>query len=184
MIQPTVNFDDLHDAIRSALATQFATAHVEFYDRPGQRIATPAILLEIEDIPVQDPDDVGTEQVPIDINCNAYCVLDYKAGNKQAVRAFAASVMAYILGKKWGQPVTRARTIGAFPDVIAGKEDSYEVMRVEWQHEGLLGADVWRLDHQDEDGDPLPDITEVNVSTGVVGSDPDAPETIQPCDCQ
>ena len=146
MSQPAINLDTLHDAIRDALATQFPDARVEFYDRPGDRIATPAILLELEDIPVMDPDETGTEQLPVFLNFNAYVVLDYKAGKKQAIKTLAASVMAFVRGKKWGQPVFPASVVGAFPDVIAGREDAYEVMRIEFQHEALLGPDIWTED--------------------------------------
>lgn len=184
MSQPTVNIDTLHTAMRDALAAQFDGVTVEFYGRPGDRIATPAILLELEDIQADDPDDIGTEQVPVMLNFNAYAVLDYKAGKKQAVKAFAASVLAFIRGKRWECPVGRAVTVGAFPDVIAGREDDYEVMRVEFSHAALLGLDVWRLDHEDEAGDPLPEAETVYVAEAMPeGSDPSDPVQIAPCDC-
>ena len=178
MIQP-VNLELLHAEIRGQLAAQFTDANVAFYSRPGDKIQTPAILLELEDIPVQEPGDIGTDQLPVYLNFNAYAVLDYKSGSKQSVRVLAASVMAFVKGKRWDSAVTGAQVVGAFPDVIQGKEDAYEVMRVEFQHEALLGLDVWRLDHEDEDGEPLPEAEEVNVSEQ--GEDP---ETIYPCDCQ
>lgn len=143
MSQPSVNIDTLHAAILSDLSYQFPTCSVNFYPRPGERIVTPAILLEIEDIAVDDPDDIGTEQVPVVINLNAYAVLDYKAGKKQAVKSLAASIITFLHGKRWGTPVGAAKVVGASPDVIQGKEDEYEVMRVEFSHTGLLGADIW-----------------------------------------
>lgn len=138
-----VDLDDLHEAMKTAFTTAFASCHVGLYDRPGDKIQTPAILLEIEDILSDDPDDIGTEQIAVTLNCNAYVVHDYKAGNKKAVRKLAAAVMAYTRGRRWGQPVGAANVGSAQPDRIPGKEDDYEVMRVEFAHEALLGTDVF-----------------------------------------
>lgn len=173
-----VDIDALHDAIKDALAAKFTDCTVAFYDRPGEKIATPGILLELEEITVPDPDDTGTEQLPVTLMLNAYAVLDYKAGKKQAVKTLSASMMAFIRGQRWSQKVGAASVLGAFPDVIRGKEEAYEVMRVEFSHEALLGADIWRLDHEDTDGEPLPEAEEVNVS-----EQGETPETIYPCDC-
>jgi len=183
MIQPAIDLDALHAAMRTALRSQFPTARVEFYDRPGERIATPAILIELEDIQAGEPDETGTEQLPVNLNFNAYAVLDYKAGQKQAVKTFAAAIMAFVRGKKWGMPVTAASIGSAQPDVISSKEDAYEVMRIEFSHEALLGLDVWRLDHEDSDGEPLPAATDVFVSGGIDGEPLDEPIQIAPCGC-
>jgi len=142
MSLPEVNLDTLHTAIKTAMETQFPDAFVEFYGRPGDKITTPGILLELEDIVVQDPDDTGTEQLPVTLNFNAFVVLDYKAGKKQAVKALAATVMAFLHGKQWSEPVSPASVVSASPDVIAGKEEAYEVMRVEFVHEAILGAGI------------------------------------------
>lgn len=147
MSLPTTNIDALHAAIKTALSAHFDDIAVAFYPRPGERIITPGILLELEDIQSDEPDDTGTEQLPVTLNFNAYVVLDYKAGKKQAVKTLAGAVMAFVRGKRWGQPVGAAAVTGASPDVIQGKEDDYEVMRVEFTHQALLGEDIW-----DDDG--------------------------------
>jgi hypothetical protein len=146
MNQPSVSIDTLHENIKAALEEQFTDANVAFYGRPGDRIQTPAILLELEDIQTDDPDDIGTEQTAVMLNFNAYVVLDYKIGKKQAVKVLAAAVLGFIRGKRWDCPVRAANVIGAYPDVIAGKEEDYEVMRVEFSHETLLGDDIWTDD--------------------------------------
>lgn len=148
MSQPSTNLDALHAAIKTVLAAKYPDATVDFYGRPGDRIQTPAILLELEDIQAQDPDDLGTEQLPAVLNFNAYVVLDFKAGKKQAVKVLAADVATFIRGKRWGCPVGAASVVGAFPDVLAGREEAYEVMRVEFSHEVLLGQDIWTEDGQ------------------------------------
>lgn len=144
MSQPSVDLDQLHDAIIAALAAQFPTATVDDYPRPGERIATPGILLELDDMPAEDPDDIGTEQLPVVLNFAAYIVHDYKAGKKRAVRKLAAAVMTHIRGKRWGVPVGAATVGGAYRDKIEGRENDYEVMRVEFSHSALLGTDIWQ----------------------------------------
>lgn len=162
---PSTNIDSLHTAIKNALAAKFTTCAVALYPRPGEKITTPAILLELEDLPADDPDDIGSEQLAVVLNWNAYVVLDYKAGKKQAVKSLAAAVMAFVRGKRWGQSVGAANVVGAYPDVIAGREDDYEVMRIEWSHEALLGDDVWDADQlRDEEGEPIEPPTEVYSS--------------------
>lgn len=179
---PNTNIDDLHDAILSALTAQFPTCTVALYPRPGEKITTPAILLELEDILADDSDDIGTEQLNVMINVNAYVVLDYKAGKKRNLRSLAGSVMAFVRGKRWEQPVGAANVVGAYPDTIGGREDDYEVMRVEFSHEALLGVDVWEADQlKDEDGEPLPPPNEVYVSDDP--GTPDSHEEIANCGC-
>ena len=143
---PTLSIDALHEAMKAQLAAKFTGCHVDFYGRPGDRVPTPAILLEIEDIPADDPDNVGTEQLSVTLNVNAYCVLDYKAPNKKALRTMATNVLAYVRGRRWGQPVGPAKAGGAYPDHMRGQEADYEVMRVEFTHEALIGDDIWTGD--------------------------------------
>lgn len=139
---PTVNIDALHTKMKDALAAEFDGVTVAFYPRPGERIQTPAILLELEDIAVEDPGDTGTEQLPVILNFNAYAVLDFKTGNKQAVKVLAAAVMAFVRSKLWDEPIGAALVAGAFPDVILGKEADYEVMRVEFSHDAIVGEGI------------------------------------------
>lgn len=177
------NLNALHDGIVAGLAAQFPSCSVSVYGRPGEKISTPAILIEIEDIIASDPDETGTEQLSVTFGVNAYAVLDYKGTSKKAVRALAASVMAFVRGERWGQPVGPANVTGAQPDVIAGREDDYEVMRVEFTHEGLLGADVWTADQlTDDEGEPILPPDEVFVSASTTGNEPDEPVDIN-CEC-
>lgn len=138
-----IEIEALHIAIEQSIIAKYPGVFVGFYPRPGEKIQTPAILLEIEDIQAGDPDDMGTEQMPVRVNFNAYCVLPYQTGNKMALRSMAAALMFYIRGKRWGQPVSAADVSGASPDSLSGEASAYEVMRVEFSHEAILGSDVW-----------------------------------------
>lgn len=151
-----INLDALHANIITALRTQYPTCTVDDYPRPGDKITTPALFIELDDIQADDPPDMGSEQTPVMLRFNAYVVNDYKTGKKRAVRTLAAAVMQFVRGKRWSLPVGQGMPISATPDQFQGSTQEYEVMRVEWEHEAILGIDVWI-----DDGD-TPE--EVNVS--------------------
>jgi hypothetical protein len=179
---PSTDIAALHDAIKTALTAQFPGVTIGFYERPGESVPTPSILFETAEMLPDDPDEIGTEQLAVVINLNAYVALDYKSGKKKALRALVASLMAFIHGKRWGLPVGAASVTGAYPDRIRGRDNDYEVMRVEWTHEALLGIDVWEADQlKDEDGEPLPPPNEVYVSDDP--GTPDSHEEIANCGC-
>jgi hypothetical protein len=151
-----VNLDTLHANIITALAAQYPTCTVDDYPRPGDKIVTPAIFIELDDIQADSPPDMGSEQTPVTLRFNAYVINDYKTGKKRAVRTLAAAVMQFVRGKRWSSPVGQGMPITATPDRFQASTQEYEVMRVEWEHEAILGTDVWI-----DDGD-VPE--EVNVS--------------------
>jgi hypothetical protein len=151
-----VNISTLHANIKTALAAQYPTATVDYYPRPGDKITTPAIFIELDDIQADSPPDMGTEQTPVTLRFNAYVVDGYKTGKKLAVRALAAAVMQFVRGKRWSTTVGHGMPVSTTPDRFQGDTQEYEVMRVEWEHEALLGIDVWI-----DEGD-VPE--EVNVS--------------------
>ena len=159
-----VNLTTLHTNLKTALAAQFPTCFVDHYPRPGDKITTPAILIDLEDIDASNPDNNGAEQVEVTLRFNIYAVESYKAGKKLAVRNLAAAVMAFVRGKKWSCPVGAARVIGAYRDTFQGDPQEYECRRIEIEHDALLGTDVWI-----DDGETP---TEVNVSEQ--GNDPAA----------
>lgn len=151
-----INLDALHANIITALQAQYPACTVDDYPRPGDKIATPAIFIELDDIQADGPPDMGSEQTPVILRFNAYVINDYKTGKKRAVRTLAAAVMQFVRGKRWSLPVGQGMPIAATPDQFQGSTQEYEVMRVEWEHEAILGTDVWI-----DDGD-TPE--EVNVS--------------------
>lgn len=162
-----VDIAALHAAIKASLAAQFPTATVDYYGRPGDKVPTPGILIELDSIDAADPNDTGTEQLEVVLRFNAYAIRSFgeRDANKLSVRTLTAAMMAFIRGKRWGLSVGAARVIGASPDRIETGE--YEVMRIEFEHEAMLGTDVWI-----DDGD-VPE--EVNVA-----EQGNAPEVIYP----
>jgi len=176
---PGTNIEALHEAIKSGLAEKFAGVTVDFYARPGEKITTPGILIELDEILADDPDEIGNEQLAATLNFNAYVVFDYKTGKKLGVRTLAAAVLAYVRGQRWGVSVGSASALGAYPDRIEGREDDYEVMRVEFSHEALFGDDVWRLDSVLEDGTPRPVAGQVFSAADTPDGERDEQEEIE-----
>lgn len=142
---PSVNLASLHAAILAAIQVQFpALQTVGYYPRPGEKIETPAVLLELDSMEVDSPSQTGTEQVPVLLRFAAYCVGSYHDGQKLAIRTLAASLMAFVNLQQWGQPVRAANVVDARPDHFKQEGNKeYEVLRVEFTHEAFLGSDVW-----------------------------------------
>ena len=158
---PQVDLAALHSAMVANLQAAFPDVTVAAYSRPGERINTPAILVELDSITATSPIDVGTQQVKASLLFNAYCVVSYKGAGKFAVRTLAASLLAHVRGQRFGQPIGAAEPIGADPDMLEGVAGvEYEVFRVSWNHEpAYLGTSVW-----DSTG-VIP--TELNITTNI-----------------
>lgn len=143
---PQVDLSALHTNITNAIKAQFPDLKdAGAYPRPGDMVKTPAVYFELDAIEVTAPMDVGTEQVRCALTFNAYCVVSYKGTAKLAARLLAASVMSWLRGKRFGQPVGIAQPMSADPDTFAGDAaGEYECMRVMWRHEPVyLGTSTW-----------------------------------------
>lgn len=148
-----VDIDALHAAMKKALEGKFEGVTVSFYDRPGEDVPTPAIFIELDEAEAMDNGgDMGTEQVDCTLRFCAYVVVKFGRGKKLEVRRLALAVMAFIQGQRWGEPVGAADVIGAYPDTFRvtnppsnESTQEYEVMRVEFIHEAMLGTDVFEF---------------------------------------
>ena len=140
---PATDILQLHEAIKASVSLAFPNTFVDFYPRPGEQVQTPAILLEMEEIDSEDDGGFGTEQIEVSLKFNAYCLMSYKSGNKLALRSMAACLVTHIHRQRWGVPVGPARSISARQDSFGGPSDEYETMRVEFEHDAILGLSVW-----------------------------------------
>jgi hypothetical protein len=138
-----VDIAELHQGIKAGLTAAFPGVAVDYYPRPGAKIQVPALLIDLDEFEADDSDDIGTEQIACTLRFNVYAVRAYKSGNKLALRTMTAATIAAIHRNRWGQPVGPANVVGAFPDQIGGNASEYEVARIEFTHEALLGASVW-----------------------------------------
>ena len=184
---PQIDLAVLQEAIKTTIRAAFpstgagAVKVVDYYDRRTLKIDTPAVLFELTGItPSAPPDDVGTQQFSATLEFSAYVMVSYKETKaKVAVQTLAAKVLALIRGNRWGQKIQQAEVDGAFPDRMEVQNpppnsapqrqaDAYEVWRIDWRHEALLGVSVW---------DPDGSITPSQVWLGI---DPETgPENIE-----
>lgn len=154
-----IDVGKLLEAMVERLKARFpAFKTVEEYAGFKQKIATPALAIEVSSIEQADEGRGATGQIDATLRCSAYILVSYKTvgGKKPTLRAAtaAAALMAYISGENWDQPVSLAEDIGAYPDEIPGNQE-YEVWRVDWQHEGLLGENAL-IEGEFEEGEFIP----------------------------
>lgn len=171
-----IDLKALHDAINARLSAAFPDCHVfTDYRRFEKTVPTPAILVELAELPTSDLRDTGTGQYHVDLMFEARCVCRNLDGKGTlAVRALALAVAGYIHETKWGiktpgdpnqseteiQPVSPALVAGAFPDVWEPDIDTYESFRVEWEHSAYAGVDAFIGPHF------LPDVVEIVEKVG------------------
>lgn len=134
-------------AVVARLAQAFpAVPTVAEYPRLRQKIAAPAILVELAD--ATPTDDAGTEQLCLSARFEARIVFDHVpvAGSNPALPALnlAAAVAREIFAAgRFGQPVGPAKGVRIEPDQFRPELSGYAVWLVEWTHEVRLGHSVW-----------------------------------------
>lgn len=138
-----INLTTLHEAIKTALAAQFPSVTVDYYNRPGVKVPAPAIFFELESIDPATPSDMGTEQLEVLLTFSANVICTYKAGQKLAVRLLAANLAKFVHKNKFGQAVTPGIFTGSVMESFSAPEDEYESWRVSWTHTALLGVSYW-----------------------------------------
>jgi hypothetical protein len=151
MTIPSVDLAALHNAIISQLASKFSVpnvVHVQDYPRQFDKILTPAILLDLEQVEVGS--DPGTEQTRLTIRFSAVVVVGSlrkdQAGldPRLSVRVLAAAIAHTVNRQRWGlQGCGPAKVQAVMPDAFDPRLDQYECWRVEWTQEVMVGDDIW-----------------------------------------
>lgn len=134
-------------AVVARLSQAFpAVPTVAEYPRLRQKIAAPAILVELAD--ATPADDAGTGQLCTAARFEARIVFDQvpAAGSNpplQALSLAAAVAQEIFTASRFGQPVGPARDIRIEPDQFKPELAGYCVWLVEWTHDVRLGDSVW-----------------------------------------
>jgi hypothetical protein len=140
---------DLLVAVVSALTAAFpAAATVAEYPRLRQKIAVPALLLELAD--ASEADDPGTGELALVVRLALRVVLDRAptaAGQNPDAEALALAAAAAVSVKNaydFGlDKVGPAHGLRLEPDHFRPDLANYAVWLVEWEHELRLGTDAW-----------------------------------------
>ncbi|WP_320055615.1 hypothetical protein [Desulfuromonas thiophila] len=135
----------LHQAIIGHLATELPGVHIGAYPLLRQKITTPAVLLEVQDISPAPKRDRGTEQLCLQVRLAARCIVethDAAAGLKGLELALSVALLLH-QGRRFGQRVGPALITSIDQDHFEPALLGYLIWRVEWSHELELGASVW-----------------------------------------
>lgn len=154
-----LSITELHAGIKTTLRAAFPTTGsnavpvIDYYTRPTEKFATPAIFFELTDIGnAAESDDIGTEQLQVTLSFSAYVCVSYRAtAAKIALRELVVALMGEVWDNHFGCKVKGAENVTASPDQFSvepggtgnGAMQQYEVWRVDWTHDALIGTSIW-----------------------------------------
>ena len=146
--------DNLHQAILNKINAGIqGLATVAAYPHIKQKIAAPAVLLQMEEL--QPGEDRGTDQTFLISHWSAWPLLAFNATNARVgVAQLTADLMHLIRGNRWGVAGCGAgRLQTAAPDEFNADWEGYYTWRVQWTHEITIGQSAWK-----DDGKPPADV--------------------------
>ncbi len=165
---PDFNLQQYHENAVEDIAAHFTTGieGVFAYKTFDGQVPL-SISIELDSIFPGAPYDTGTEQFHGEFRFSAYVVVPFtKEGAdetyipKLIVRQLATRLVGFIRGNRFRCPVGDARILSAAPDEFSlpgksgrsGQTEEYEVWRIEWEFDAVVGEDVWKV----EDGLQFP----------------------------
>jgi hypothetical protein len=158
---PEINLQQYHTNAVTAIAGKF-TADIQgaFAYKTFDGEVPLSISIELDSIFPSAPYDTGTEQFHGEFRFSAYVVVpftkegaDANYSPKLIVRQISTRLVGFIRGNRFGCPVGDARILSAAPDEFslpgksgrAGKTEEYEVWRIEWEFDAVIGEDAWKV---------------------------------------
>ncbi|UYM14258.1 hypothetical protein [Endozoicomonas euniceicola] len=143
-IETGLDLNEWHQSVIDGLKTLKAFKTVAEYPREKKKIVTPAAFLELTAIQAQADDNANTEQLPVTLEAEVRIICGYRTKEvKRYIRLLAAQVAHYLDGQRFGVPSQPARVGGCWPDEFDTELDNYEVWRVVFTQDVLLGATVF-----------------------------------------
>lgn len=158
-----IELTKLHDAIVADISAAFPSfPFVKFYagetdPEERERIAKPAIVLELTEFEAQPDDEPGTGQIAVLGSFEAELIIGFRTERaKHAIRQLAAAFCAWLHKRRWTDPDNPERklptgpamVVGAYRDDFTGRSkgerntdlDQFEIWRVEWRQLFHLGT--------------------------------------------
>jgi hypothetical protein len=139
-----VDLAAVHTAMKTAFEAAFPGATVDYYSRPGEKVALPGIFFELDGIEPDQPDNIGTEQFACVLRFAAYVITTYKLPGKLQARTLALALGAVINANRFGCPVGPGHIHTIVEDTFHQDNKEYNVMRVDWTHTALAGVSIWQ----------------------------------------
>ena len=148
-IDPEVNFDTLHDAIKNGIAAAFPDFKtVEFYrDDEETLFPTPACLLAMTEAEPQPEEDAGAGQFPALLRFEAHIVMGHRSpATHAAVRKAAMALATWLYRKRHFPPCDEIQVIAVEPDEFAPHAGKFMIWRVEFVMLAFFGETAWKND--------------------------------------
>jgi hypothetical protein len=147
-----ITLTNLLDAICSTIHTampEFAVVEAHRVDRKPP--ATPACLVEMTELDLDDSHDDGQGLLCAGARFEATAVVDFKDaganGNSEIfARVLALKLAATVRQQRWGLKVGAAELISGASDSFNPQLLQYSCFRIEWQQEVEFGTSVWAVD--------------------------------------
>lgn len=137
------SFDEFHSALEEGLKDRLSSVvHVASYDETTEKIATPAVLINLDDFTEDLRIDEGT---PLHCNFSAYCVIGAeKPGAEMDVRKFAAEVVRLIRKLKHHglDGVQSPESLTAMPATFRPDSKKYTAWVVMWEQTIVLPEEL------------------------------------------
>ena len=135
-----LNLETWHQNIIEHLEQNETLKTVADYPRETKKILGPAAFLELTAIQFSNDDNPGTEQLAATLEGEVRVIVGFRTKNaKLAVRLLASQIAQQLDGERFDLPVQPARVNGCWPDEFDTELDQYEVWRIVFTQDVLLG---------------------------------------------
>lgn len=149
-LDTSVTIDDLQEAIRAQLAAAFPSFATVEFDREDEdnKIPTPALLLDCEEIEPAPDADAGTGQFTARARFCARIIMGRRdPAVKLQVRKAAAALATFLYKHHWdGINADECEVTVCMVDEFDPVMDHWAVWRVEWNNLVMLGESAWNND--------------------------------------
>lgn len=156
MANTETTLDLYHQAVRDQIAAAFpdlktvAWYHEE--DERNDKLALPACLLEVTDMPTEGDRDPQTGQMAFNLRVEARLVIGFRTPKaKLEIRKLSSALAVWMRDRRFQPASGPADVLGAFRDDFSPVLDQFEVWRVEWDQIVHLGESVWVDDGETPD---------------------------------
>lgn len=138
--QKGLNLEQWHKNVIECLKQNKTLKTVEDYPREKKKIIGPAAFLELTAIQFSNDDNPGTEQLAATLEAEVRIIIGYRTKDaKRTIRLLAATIAHQLENERFGLTAQPARVGGCWPDEFDTELDQYEVWRIVFTQEVLLG---------------------------------------------
>lgn len=152
MSEDVVDLGVFHERMIERIKTHFGNEveHVAAYERFEKTLPSPLVIVELEESPPDEPDNLGTTQLQCGLDFAAYVVVSgFDEAAELKVRQLAMSLKSFLNRNNFGMAVEWPK-VGAARDAefewprSLAHANEYVIWKVEFSFAGvLLGENCW-----------------------------------------